>query len=226
MRNPAVRDTAVCRELRMIIDAADRANNLANQLLQSAQVHLPPVLLHREPVDLARLVRDTVEHFATELPPGRYTFNTQIEPAEVEGDPQLLAEAVTHMLRQATEAMPGGGEVDVMVTAWDGISTVAITDHGPQVPPEAIPFLFRPFGVVPSLATPSAVSRPALPLYLARRIIEESGGWIRAESSPTATTVAFSLPRRVAPSSRPPEGESIVAPAPPAPNRTLASGGA
>ncbi len=227
MRNPVVRDTAVCRELRMIVEAADRANDLANQLLQSAQVHLPPVLLHREPVDLARLVRETVERFAAELPAGRYTFNVQIEPAEVEGDPQLLAEAVTHMLRQATESMPTGGEVDVAVTAWDGISTVAVTDHGPQVPPEAIPFLFRPFGVVPSPAAPSAVSRPALPLYLARRIIEESGGWIRAESSPTATTIAFSLPRREAPVPPPhPERKPVVAPSPAAPDRTLASGGA
>lgn len=228
MRNPIVRDTAVCSELGMIVDAADRANDLANQLLKSAQVHIPPVLLHREPVDLARLVKNTVEHFAAELPPDRYRFNFHGGPAEVDGDPQLLSEAVVDMLRQAVAAMPSGGTIDIEVSAWDGIATASVSDHGPQVLPEAIPFLFRPFGVVPSPATPSAVTRPSLPLYLARRIIEESGGWIRAESSPTTTTISFSLPRRAHPtptSNRPATGPDSASISSAITNPAPASGG-
>jgi len=196
LRNPAVQGTSVCHELEMIVDAADRANRLADQLLKSAQVHLPAVSLHREPIDLAKLARDEVARFEATLPKGQYHFVVETRPAEVEGDPGLLAEALADLLKQAEEAMPRGGEIGVCVSAWDGIATTAVADHGPTVPPEAIPYLFRPFGVVPSAATEATVSRPSLLLYLAKRIVEESGGWIRAESSPAKTTISFSLPRR------------------------------
>lgn len=214
-RNPTVRGTPVCRELDMIVDAADRASKLANQLLQSAQVHLPPVLLHYERVDLAELAKDTVAAFKRTSKKRGYDFDVKTEPAEVEGDPQLLGEALTDLLQQAEDAMPQGGKIGVCVSAWDGIATAAVVDHGPEVPPEAIPSLFRPFGVVPSVVQETKVSRPSLLLYLAKRIVEESGGWIRAESSPAQTTISFSLPRR--PPSKPtiPNGRNQIA-APPA----------
>ncbi|MGH2461810.1 MAG: cache domain-containing protein, partial [Chloroflexota bacterium] len=196
MRNPAFQNTPICHELGMIVDAADRASKLADQLLRSAQIHLPPLLIHLEPIDLAPLVRDRVAQAKRAVAKQGYEFTVKTVPALVEGDPKLLGEAVDDLLRQAEAAMPKGGDVDVRVSAWDGIATVAVTDHGPVVPPEAIGFLFRPFGMVPSAATEATVSRPSLPLYLARRIVEESGGWIRAVSSPAGTTISFSLPRR------------------------------
>lgn len=203
MRNPSVSNTPVCRELEMIVDAADRASHLADQLLRSAQIHLPPLLFHFEPVDLARVAKERVANANGAAAEKGYRFTVKTEPALVEGDPRLLGEAIDNLLKQAEAAMPTGGDIDVCVSAWDGIATVAVTDHGPVVPPEAIQFLFRPFGMVPSLATEAAVLRPSLPLYLARRIVEESGGWTRAESTPAGTTISFSLPRRI------PHGEGL-----------------
>lgn len=213
MRNPAIRTTPVCRELEMIIDAADRANRLANELLQAAQAHLPRIILHYETVDLAKLVRETVARFQATHRTEKYQFVVETQPAEIEGDPTLLGEAITYLLQQATEAMPEGGEIIVRLSSWDGLATVSVTDHGPEVPREAIPYLFRPFGLVPSAAAPARISRPTLPIYLARRIIEESGGWMRAESSARETTISFSLPRRVPAPPPPPTGPA----APPAP---------
>lgn len=215
MRSSAVQNTPICRELGMIVDAADRASHLANQLLRSAQIHLPPLLFHLEPFDLAPVVKNRVSEAERALGKRGYHFTVKTEPALVEGDPRLLGEAIDDLLRQAEAAMPEGGEIDVCVSAWDGIATVAVTDHGPVVPAEAIGFLFRPFGMVPSLATEAAVSRPSLPLYLARRIVEESGGWIRAESTSAGTTISFSLPRRFPPKESENE-ESAENPLPPA----------
>ncbi|HUX87460.1 MAG TPA: cache domain-containing protein [Chloroflexota bacterium] len=195
MRDPTIKNARVERELSMIVDASDRASRLADELLRAAQLHLPPLLLHRQLVDLSPLVNQTVAK-QKRLPGGdKYQFRVTTVPVEVEGDAALLEEALTDILSQAEAAMPLGGPIEVVVSAWDGMSSVRVTDHGPEIPPDRIATLFQPF-TVPNPAQPQVSLRPTLLLYLARRIIEESGGWIRAESTPQATTISISLPRR------------------------------
>lgn len=194
-RNPAVRGTRVYGDLSRIVSAASEANKLSDQLLRAAELHVPPLVLHYQRIDLARLIKDTVATFERSLPKTpAYHIVVKTEPAQVNGDPKLLAEATTDLLRQARGAMPEGGKIDVDVTTWDGVANVAITDHGPEVPAREIPNLFQPFTGLPSTAAQRG-RRSTLLLYLAKRIVEESGGWIRAESSPNGTTITISLPR-------------------------------
>ena len=195
MRDPTIKNARVERELSMIVDAADRASRLANELLRAAQLHLPPLLLHRQIVDLSRLVDQAVTNRKSQPGGDKYDFQVSTVPVEVEGDAALLNEALVDLLIQAETAMPRGGPIEVVVSAWDGMSSVRVTDHGPEIPADRIATLFQPF-TVPNPAQPQVSQRPTLLLYLARRIIEESGGWIRAESTPQATTVSISLPRR------------------------------
>jgi len=224
MRDPSIKNTRISRELTMIVDAADRASQLANELLRAAQLHLPPLLLHRQIVNLSRLVEESVAKRKQQPGGDKYEFKVSTVPVEVEGDKALLSEALTDILEQAEAAMPKGGPIEVVVSAWDGMSSVRVTDHGPEIPADRIALLFQPF-TVPNPAEPQTPRRPTLLLYLARRIIEESGGWIRAESTPEATTVSISLPRRFRPvSAAGPNGVSpIPAPSLPSPNEQTKS---
>jgi two-component system NtrC family sensor kinase len=54
---------------------------------------------------------------------------------------------------------------------------VAVTDTGPGIPPEAIEEIFTPFVSTKRRGT-------GLGLSVSRRIVEEHGGWITAESPP------------------------------------------
>lgn len=196
MRDPTVQGTRVCHELSMIVEAADRASHLADELLTSAKLHLPPLLLHYETVDLASLVREAVTEREAKLSKSKYHFSVETMPATVEGDPTLLKEALTDVIEQAETAMPSGGEIRIRLITWDGVCTVSVTDHGSVVPSEHLGLLFQPF-TIPSAQTGAAIpNRSTLPLYLAKRIIQESGGWMRAESSEKGTTISFTLPRR------------------------------
>jgi PAS domain S-box-containing protein len=195
MRDPNVRGTGVYRELTRILDAANRVSRLADELLRSAELHLPPLVLRTEVLDLDVLVTDTVERFRQTEAGHDYQVVVSVRPARVEGDPALLAEAVTNLLRQAEAAMPSGGEIDVEVSAWDGIATIAVTDQGPIVPSERVPSLFLPFAISAQSPASTMTPRPTLLLYLTKRIVQESGGWIRAESSPAGTRILITLPR-------------------------------
>lgn len=193
MRDPTVRETNVRDELERILRAAKRLATLADQVVHAAQLHLPALILHHEPLDLAELVTRATHEFEAKQTAGRYQITMETRSVQVEGDPKLLAEAVTDLLRQAAAAMPEGGPIEVCVSTWDGIATLAVTDHGEPVPQEKIPSLFRAFALPGHDA--AGTERPNLLLYLAKRIVEESGGWIRAQSTPRGTTIAVTLPR-------------------------------
>jgi two-component system, OmpR family, phosphate regulon sensor histidine kinase PhoR len=211
MRDASIRGTNVYRELERIVAAANRLGSLADDLVRSAQLHLPPLVLRHELVDLDRLAEYAVREFqAANLQPSQRIV-VETKPAQVNGDATLLAEAITNLLRQATAATPSGGEIAVRVWTWDGIATVAVTDHGPVVSPDKIPALFRPFSIPGHEEQNGVATRPSLPLYLAKRIVEESGGWIRAQSSTGGTTISLTLPRHAAGSGVPATAPSAAA---------------
>jgi len=193
MRDASVKDTPVYRELARILDAADRVERLAVDLQHAAQMHLTPITLHKEVVDLSALAVSVVQEFQDTDPDHRYDVNVKSKTVPVEGDPSLLREAVDDVIRQAKSVSPTGCNIIVKVWSWDGISNLSVTDFGPRVAPEAIPALFNPF--TPIAVHEEAHHRPALLLYLAKRIVEESGGWIRGESSEAGTTITLTLPR-------------------------------
>jgi two-component system OmpR family sensor kinase len=193
-RDPQVQGSSVAHELDRILDAATRVETLADGLLRAAELHLPATVLRREVVDLARLSESTVHEFnETEAHDG-HPFAVTAKPATVLGDPALLREAIVNLLRQAVAVTPSDKAIEVTVSTWDGIATLAVTDHGSEVPARELESLFAPF-VLTVAPAGNAQARPVLLLYLARRIIEESGGWMRARSSPRGTTVSFTLPR-------------------------------
>ncbi len=65
---------------------------------------------------------------------------------------------------------------------------VSLTDTGPGIPAPLLPELFKPFFTTKSRGT-------GLGLAISRRIIEDHGGWIRAESSPgSGATFRIGLP--------------------------------
>ena len=214
MRDPSIRNSQVCQELARILNAADRVERLADELQHAAQMHLTPITLHKEVVNLGKLAEDVVRGHREVDPSHVYEITVKTPPVIVEGDPTLLREALDDLLRHAAAASPVDSTIEVRVWAWDGVSNLSVTDHGPSVAAEAVPVLFNPF--LPLATQQDTQQRPVLLLYLAKRIVEESGGWIRGESSPQGTTITVTLPRCTPSGATYPMTSSDGQPAPPA----------
>jgi signal transduction histidine kinase len=101
----------------------------------------------------------------------------------------LVRAALDPVLRNAVEAMPGGGELRLRVEEEAGRCRLRVEDTGSGVAPEVLPRLFEPF------VTTKADGRLGLGLALCRQMVEQQGGAVEAASAAgRGTTVTLSFP--------------------------------
>ena len=103
-------DEAVQRGIKMIEDAAHRANQMVSNLLSFSRKET----LVKSPMDLNRVVQDTV-HFMEHTCRER-AVTVRVRPKEglptFMGDRIHIEQAITNLVLNALDAMPGGGIID------------------------------------------------------------------------------------------------------------------
>lgn len=149
-----------------------------------------PMPMERFPLDLNAVARDTAEsaranaseaglHLATRVPDGELV---------VAGDRFALGRVCRNLIVNAIEATPAGGTVTIETIAEGGLARLAVRDTGCGIPPERLATLFEDF---------TTTKRQGLGLGLAicRKIVDQLGGTIRAESAVgVGTTFVVELP--------------------------------
>ena len=104
-------------------------------------------------------------------------------------DPKRLARLFYNLINNAADAMRQGGKITLRFTVTDGMLRVAIADTGHGIPVEIASHLFEPF------TTYGKAHGTGLGLSICRRIVEDHGGRIWAESVPgKGATFSFTLP--------------------------------
>ena len=108
----------------------------------------------------------------------------------IQADENQLWQAVLNLIRNALEAMPGGGTLTVRTTARDGWVVLSITDTGKGITDEEHQNLFKPF-------FSTKVGGTGLGLPLTQQVVAEHAGTIRCDSAPgRGTTFVIELPTR------------------------------
>ena len=164
------------------------------QLLQVTRAEGDPNVLHRDPVRLDELVQQLVDDSAIEAAAHgcRLDYGPR-EPVTVAGDPELLRRAVENVIRNAIRYSPPGATVNVTLARRNGAVVVAVRDHGPGAPEEALPRLFDAFYRVEK-SRDTASGGIGLGLSIARRAIELHKGGIRARNVQPGLEVELELP--------------------------------
>jgi signal transduction histidine kinase len=108
--------------------------------------------------------------------------------APVDGDENQLRQAFLNLLRNAAEAMPEGGTLEVELLRQAGQARVRIRDTGTGIAADNLPRIFDPFFSTKHGGT-------GLGLALTQQIIGEHGGRIEVDSELGAgTTFTVWLP--------------------------------
>jgi signal transduction histidine kinase len=175
---------------------ADRLNHLVDELLQLTRAEGDPGAQDLQDVDLGALLRDLVADCALEADAQGCRLALAGERSVfVTGDRELLRRACENILRNAIRHAPAASPVEIELARHDGRAAIAIRDHGPGVPRDALSDIFQPFYRVETDRDRSS-GGVGLGLAIARRAVELHQGTIRAFNADPGLVVAVELPCR------------------------------
>jgi two-component system OmpR family sensor kinase len=145
----------------------------------------------RQPVDLSRLLVETVSDARVVAPDHKWKLEVPEESIEVTGDVQRLHQVVTNLLTNARKYTPAGTTVTVTARP-DGFS---VHDDGPGFPPGLADQAFERFARGDASRTRGEQGGVGLGLALVKAIVTAHGGRVSLRSRPGSTEVTVSLPR-------------------------------
>jgi len=186
------------RALSLVLRNAREQKSALERLLTLSRLSSGREALRRETVDLWRLVSTVTRPMASEAAEAGLAVELQppSEPLLVEGDPALLAQAVTELFDNARKFTPVGGAIGCMSRRTDGEAVLVVSDTGRGIDPEELGGLERPFR---QLQREEGIAGFGVGLALARAIAKAHGGFLRlsSEGLGKGTTVTLVLPAAV-----------------------------
>ena len=159
--------------------------------------------LARENVDMEATVRDALSIIAPEVAERDLHVSSHLRSIQVPGDPILLRQSVSNLLRNAARYNVDGGRITVSMTRLDEAVRLTICNDGPVVPADKLDSLREPF-VRGEGRGRTRGSGHGLGLAIVTAVATAHGGDLHLSANPTGgLTVVLELPRgEVEPGSR------------------------
>jgi signal transduction histidine kinase len=170
---------------------------MVEDLLEVSRLNHGKVTLRRQRMDLARLVRQSVEDRRAVLEAAGLSLEVEVPdvPLWVMGDPTRLAQVMSNLLDNAGKFTRAGGRITVKLEAGEE-AVLTVRDTGIGIEPEILPLIFDVFNQADhSLDRPR--SGLGLGLSVAKGLINLHEGSIEAESGGAGRGASFTvrLPR-------------------------------
>ena len=177
------------------LKAARRMHRLVEDLLALARDDANPAPMRNEPLDLGKLVEDTVAMFRPLAESRQVVCHVDAVPLPLVGDADQLAQAIGNLVHNAVEYNRPGGTVAVTARAEADVAVVVVADTGLGIPADDQPHVFERFYRVDKTRSRES-GGTGLGLAVAKRIIEMHRGTIALSSmAGQGTTMTIRLPR-------------------------------
>ena len=204
------------RRAREIIERnALQLTRLVDDLLEVTRITRGKFQLQRQEVDLATLVRRSVDDHRGVFAAAGVALDCDAGPAPVwvDGDPARLCQVLGNLLSNAAKFTQRGGRTQVSVVVSDGRAEVRVRDTGVGIGPELLPRVFEPFVQGESTLDRSRGGL-GLGLPVLKGLVMLHGGTVTAHSEGAGRGAEFvvTLPTS---SSRPDSPRRAQAPVPP-----------
>jgi len=183
---PEVRRAEAATLLAAIRSQVDVLGAVTEEYLRFTRLPKPKL----EPAALGPLLEELGEFVRGELQRRGVHLSLQVSERlpSLSLDPGQIRQALLNLIRNAAEAMPEGGRIDIEARAGASAVEVAVTDTGTGVPEDIRDKIFDPFFTTKEGGT-------GLGLAIARQIAVDHGGSLRCETGPgIGTTFRLSLP--------------------------------
>jgi signal transduction histidine kinase len=136
------------------------------------------------------LLADIVERAEETLREQRTTLAVERDalPDQFWGDTALIRQAVSNLISNAEEAMPGGGDITLHARGAEGTLEIEVADRGPGIPADVLPRIF-------DLYFTTRADGTGIGLAVVQQVARMHGGTVQIDSRDgKGTRVALRLP--------------------------------
>ena len=184
-------------QLKLISDEIRRTTEIVKRVVEfpPPAVEGAPVAIERQRFDLNDVVRRVLELSEGQAGALGIDVHASLLPGGVEvgSDRDRVAQVLTNLVKNAVEAMPDGGALDVETLApvyrsgRPGVELV-VRDEGPGLPPHVLDKLYEP------KESSKGEGHAGLGLHITARLVAELEGAIDVRTSPGGTAFSVFLP--------------------------------
>ena len=203
------RDSRTAQPLEIMGRQVRNLTRLVDDLLDVARLTSGRVDLKLEPVDLGRLVQDSVSMLQAPDRHSGHQYSVATVPAVVDGDPVRLGQIVMNLLDNAVKYTPPDGRIGVTVAMKEGTAVLRVRDTGVGIASDLLPRVFDLFTQADRSLERSRGGL-GIGLSLVHRLVRLHGGHVSAHSEGPGHGSEFvvELPLRQAPIESRPSEES------------------
>jgi PAS domain S-box-containing protein len=172
---------------------------LIEDILDVSRIITGKLDIDRVPVSVSQLLDAIVSGISPSAETAGIVLRQEVAPdlPPIEGDPKRLHQVLNNVLSNAIKFTPKGGTVSLRCAADDTAVDIEIEDSGIGIAPDFLPFVFDRFRQADCRSTRTHGGL-GLGLSIARHLVEQHGGTIRAHSDglEKGTTLSIRLPVR------------------------------
>jgi signal transduction histidine kinase len=181
-------------EIQRCVADSDRLLNTFNALLRISRIESGAYRAAFRLIDLGEIVSDTCDLYRASADERQISISIDVTgPSQINGDRELLAQAVANLLDNAVKYAPQGGRIDVIVTSDKGHCRIVVADNGDGVATTDLDRIAQRF-----VRLDSSRSAPGngLGLSLVRAVVDQHRGRLVFEDNKPGLRVILELPRR------------------------------
>jgi PAS domain S-box-containing protein len=167
---------------------------LINDLVDSTRVATGKIKLEYRQINLVDLVRSSFETHkpAAENNGLKYEFESDKDQIVVFGDSGRLQQVFSNLLSNAVKFTPAGGEINVSIDSDANSASVAVSDNGQGIDPQALTGIFKQYSQGDAERTRSSGGL-GLGLSIVNILVSKHGGRVVAESEGVGKGARFTV---------------------------------
>ncbi|TFW11400.1 HDOD domain-containing protein [Massilia arenosa] len=185
------RQEPVKGEMSILNEEIDRVGQLISGLAD-----LQPTGLPKGHTDVAKVTEDVLRLFrASNFVPSAVQIVASMndEPTAIEGDADILKQILVNLVKNAIEALPGGGRIEILNRGHVNRDRklyleISVADNGPGMPQDVLANLFSP------VRSTKEGAHHGLGLSIVHSLVKKMNGLVSCRSSRAGTTFDILLP--------------------------------
>lgn len=167
---------------------------LIEDILDVSRVITGKLRLNIAPVDVASVINAAIDSVQLAADSKGIQLEVTLDPSarRVSGDASRLQQVVWNLISNAIKFTPSGGRVEVRLEHADSNAQISVSDTGPGISPDFLPFIFDRFRQADGTST-RRHGGLGLGLAIVRHLVELHGGTVHADSRGEGRGATFTI---------------------------------